>query len=64
MAAPAVHPEPVAHGWRPRPFALLLIAAADFCAAVGVGDLFLGQPAAGWLLAAAVLLLAGVSASD
>jgi hypothetical protein len=40
---------------------MLLIGAADFCAAVGVGTLVLGAGPAKWFVAAAVLLLAGIS---
>jgi hypothetical protein len=51
-------------GWRPRPFGLLMIAVADFCAAVGIGNVFFGQSAAGWFVAAAVVLLVGISTMD
>ena len=67
MVAVAVHATAASterKGWRPRPFALLLIGLADFVGAVGLGNLFFGQSAAGWLLGAAALLLAGIAASD
>ena len=64
MATHVTDRESAARRPRPRPFALLLVAVADFCGAVGAGDLLLGQPAAAWLFAAAVLLLAGIAASD
>jgi hypothetical protein len=63
MASQAVRTESETRRWRPRPFGLLLAAAADFCGAVGVGNLVLGESAVGWLFAAALLLLAGISAS-
>jgi hypothetical protein len=49
--------------YRVRPLALLFFGAADFCAAVGFGDVLLGQAAALWLLGAASLLLAAFAAS-
>lgn len=51
-------------GWRPRPLGLLLIGGADFCGAVGLGNMFFGQASALWLLIAAVLLLFGIAALD
>jgi hypothetical protein len=49
--------------WRPRPLAILLIALADFVGAVGLGNLLLGESAAGWLAGSAALLLTGIAAS-
>ncbi len=44
------------HG-RLRPGDVILLGLAEFCAAVGVGSLLLGQAAAVWFLAAAALVL-------
>jgi hypothetical protein len=64
MAAHATGSDGRQPSWRPRPLGLFLIGAADFCGAVGLGNLLLGQAATVWLIAAAALLLAGISASD
>jgi hypothetical protein len=50
-------------GWRPGAFGLLLFGLADFAGAVGVGSLLLGDGGTAWLLGAAALLLAAISAS-
>ena len=64
MATHATGSEGRQPSWRPRPLSLLLIGLADFCGAVGLGNLLLGQAATVWLLGAAALLLAGISAGE
>ena len=61
MATHASDPGRARAGWRPSAAGVLLIAAADFCGAVGLANLFLDQPAAVWLLIAAALLAGGIS---
>jgi hypothetical protein len=50
--------------WRLGPGGILLIGLADFCAAVGAGNVLLHQAAAVWFFTAAVLLLVGIASGD